>query len=662
MNVKSLFYATAGCLALTAVSASAQQVDDAARFGALPLVEQVSLSPSGTKVSLITRQADGRTLLAVIDTETGGELKGILTSPSAKEPLYKCDWATDNRLVCGISIQVNAYGKLMTFTRPLAVNADGSKLLQLMPRSSEKALGVAVYGGDIIDFNADKAGHILMSRVFVPESSTGSLVQRNEQGIGVEDVDVTSGARRIVEHPRKDARDYISDGQGNVRIMGQVDVGGTGMMTGRSRYYYRTADDRDWKPLSESQAVDNTSVGFIPEAVDSQKNVAYGFEADTDGLTKLYSIALDGSERKELVLSQPGIDVDSLITFGRTGRVVGASYATERRMVDYFDPALKKLSGALSKALPGNPSIAFIDASADENKIVVLASSDTNPGVFYLYDKQTHHLGEIAPYRGNLVGATLAEMKPVTFPAADGTMIPGYLTLPPGSTGKNLPAIVMPHGGPSARDEWGFDWLVQFYAARGYAVLQPNYRGSSGYGANWYQHNGFKSWKVAIDDVDDAGRWLVKQGIAAPDKLAIVGWSYGGYAALQSQVVDPDLYKAVVAVAPVTDLDALRDESQAFMNYRIVDQAIGRGSHIESGSPARHADRFKSPVLIFHGDRDENVAVGESRTMKSRLQSAGKQVEYAEFAGLDHYLDDSAARTKLLRDSDQFLRRTLGIK
>ncbi|MEE4452686.1 S9 family peptidase [Novosphingobium resinovorum] len=662
MTKRTLFYATAGWLALGASSVSAQQVDDAARFGALPQVEQVSLSPGGTKVSLLTRQPDGRSLLAVIDTETGGDVRGILSSPSADENLYHCDWATDTRLVCGIAIQTYAFGKLMTFTRPLAVNADGSKVLQLLPRGSDKALGVAVRGGELIDFNTSKPGHVLMTRVFVPESSTGSLVQRNEQGVGVEDVDVTSGARRIVEHGRKDARSYISDGLGNVRIMGQIDVGGTGMMTGRSRYYYRTADDREWKPLSEAKEADYTTRGFIPEAVDAKRNVVYGFDADQDGFTKLYSIALDGSARREVVLSRPGIDVDSIVTFGRTSRVVGASYATERRMVEYSDPELRKLSMALSKALPGNPAISFIDASADENKIVILAGSDTNPGVFYLYDKQTHHLGEIAPYRPNLVGAKLAEMKPISFPAADGTMIPGYLTLPLGSTGKNLPAIVMPHGGPSARDEWGFDWLVQFFAARGYAVLQPNYRGSSGYGADWYQHNGFKSWKVAIDDVDDAGRWLTREGIAAPGKLAIVGWSYGGYAALQSQVVDPDLYKAVVAVAPVTDLDAVRDEASGFTNYGIIDQAIGRGPHIENGSPARHADRFKAPVLLFHGDRDENVSVSESRMMKNRLQSAGKQVEYVEFSGLDHQLPDAAARTRLLSTSDAFLRKALKIE
>src|SRR3546814_3214520 len=138
----------------------------------------------------------------------------------------------------------------------------------------------------------------------------------------------------------------------------------------------------------------------------------------------------------------------------------------------------------------------------------------------------------------------------LTYPAADGVSIPAYLTLPPGKEAKNLPAIVLPHGGPAARDEWGFDWLSQYLASLGYAVLQPNYRGSAGYGADWLAKNGFQSWRTSVGDVTAGGKWLASQGIADPDRLATLGWSYGGYAALQSSVVAPDLFKAVVALAP----------------------------------------------------------------------------------------------------------------
>ena len=152
----------------------------------------------------------------------------------------------------------------------------------------------------------------------------------------------------------------------------------------------------------------------------------------------------------------------------------------------------------------------------------------------------------------------LAPVESITYPAADGTAIPAYLT------------IMMPHGGPGNRDEWGFDWLAQFFAHRGFVVLQPNFRGFTGYGEAWTHGNGFVGWRTSIGDVNDAGRWLVKQGMAAPGELAIVGWSYGDYAALQSAVLDPELYKAIVAIAPVTDLESLRAEGRDFTSFKLV--------------------------------------------------------------------------------------------
>ncbi len=299
--------------------------------------------------------------------------------------------------------------------------------------------------------------------------------------------------------------------------------------------------------------------------------------------------------------------------------------------------------------------MSIVDANDDESKILLIASSDVDPGTLYLYDKGTRSLAELLPLRQPLANRQMGAVQPVVYPAGDGTSIPGYLTLPVGGTGRNLKAIVMPHGGPGSRDEWGFDWLAQFFVARGYAVLQPNYRGSAGYGEAWYGRNGFQDWETAIGDVNDAGRWLVTQGIADPEKLAVVGWSYGGYAALQSQVVDPSLYKAVVAIAPVTDLEALREENRNFTSRLTVDEFIGRGPHVSAGSPARHAERFAAPVLLVHGTKDLNVGVGQSKLMRDRLNSAQKQVDYLEFEGLDHQLEHSQARAIMLKRINTFL-------
>ena len=164
--------------------------------------------------------------------------------------------------------------------------------------------------------------------------------------------------------------------------------------------------------------------------------------------------------------------------------------------------------------------------------------------------------------------------------AEDGTQIPACLTVPPGSDGTGLPTVVLPHGGPSARDEWEFDWLVQYLVHRGYAVLQPNFRGLSRYGSAWFQRNGFQSWTTAVGDVNVAGRWLVQTGVADADRLAVVGWSYGGYAALQSPVLDPDLFQAIVAIAPVRDLARLKEDARSYTSFRLVREFVGTGPHV----------------------------------------------------------------------------------
>jgi dipeptidyl aminopeptidase/acylaminoacyl peptidase len=316
----------------------------------------------------------------------------------------------------------------------------------------------------------------------------------------------------------------------------------------------------------------------------------------------------------------------------------------------------------LAKALPALPIIGIVDSSVDENKLLVFAGSDNNPGVYYLFDRKASQLQTLLAVRDELVDVPLASAAPIRYPAADGTMIPAYLTLPPGEKDpKNRPAIVMPHGGPAARDYWQFDWLAQYFAAQGYVVLQPNFRGSSGYGDAWFEQNGFKSWPVAIGDVLDAGRWLVAQGIADPAKLAVIGWSYGGYAALQAAVVDAKLFKAVVAIAPVTDLAALKEEHFGWSDYELVSGYIGAGPHLRDGSPIENAASIKVPVLLFHGAHDRNVSIQQSKRMAARLASVGGKCEIVTWPELDHQLEDSAARTQMLRKSAEFLRQSLGM-
>lgn len=643
-----------------AVPVTAEPSKQAKAFGAREFIQDISLSPDGKRVAIVEPDAGRGARLIVADFATGA-MTPVTSVSGDPERFDSCHWTNNTRIVCRIYGQTTDVGFLTGFTRMIAINADGSNPKMLSQVGSSRSLGPTLNGGRVIDWTGQgKGGSVLALRAFVPEETTGTRFASDAQGLGVESIDTVTAARRTIEPPRPMAIDYISDGRGTVRVMGLLTSATGGYMGETVAYSYRKPGERGWERLGTLQLGQNARSGFNPFAVDPDLNVVYGFD-DTDGFKKLARISLDGSLKKEIVVQRPGVDVDGLIQIGRQQRVVGASWAGEMREFTFFDPELKALAASLGKAIPNLPQIRFVDASADEQQLLLAASSDDNPGIYYIYDKASKKLEEVLPARPGLALAGLGKMKPVSYRAADGTMIPGYLTLPPNSTGKGLPAIVMPHGGPSARDEWGFDWLAQFFASRGYAVLQPNFRGSSGYGEAWFEKNGFQSWRTAVGDINDGGKWLLSQGIAAPGKIAIVGWSYGGYAALQSPALDPDLFKAIVAVAPVTDLEQLRTDSQMYVNFKLVDKFIGSGPHVREGSPARLAAGIKAPVLMFHGDRDQNVRIGQSRMMADRLRDAGKKVELVEYKGLAHSLDESAARIDLLDKSDTFLRTALGL-
>ncbi len=638
--------------------------DAAAAFGARPDIETLRLSPDGTSVAFVTPIQGQGSVVYTMSLTPGSKPKVAFYADGKPFRMNGCNWVASDRLVCATygllpdRINNNIAGHL-PFIRLYAVNADGTKPQLLSAPQSQYSAAFAEQDGAVIDWLPDQDGSVLMEQVHLPNVHPGSYVGSDISGLAVNLVDTRTLASKPVIPPRRDAAMFLTDGRGRVRIMGERNLLPDGRPTPEISYLYRTQDSDDWHELSRYNSTDNT--GFEPLAVDHDLNIVYGWKK-LNGRIALYSMSLDGSLHQDLVYSRPDVDLDGLVRIGRRNRVVGVSYSTEYPHTEFFADDIKQLLTALHQALPQEPLLTVTDSSADESKLLVFAGSDTDPGAYYILDRNSHALHKLLETRVKLEGVTLARVKPITYPAADGQMIPAYLTLPPGIDDPHgLPAIVMPHGGPSARDEWGFDWLAQFYAARGYVVLQPNYRGSSGFGDAWFRDNGFKAWEIAVGDVVASGRWLVKEGIADPAKLGIVGWSYGGYAALQSVAIDPTLFKAIIAIAPVTDLEALKREHGFFSNYYEVSEFIGAGPHMRDGSPINHADKFKQPVLLFHGTEDRNVSVEESRTMAAALKAAGAKCDLVIFEDHDHQLEDSAVRADMLRQSDAFLRHAFGM-
>lgn len=648
------------CVCVPALAQSTKPFDAATAFGARPSVHDLQLSPDGLTVSYVVPAPGAGTALETLSLADGAKPRMTLLASGNPERLEWCRWVSNSRLVCKIYAIIKDPAGLLGYTRLVAVNADGSNLKLLSRRDDVHSHGVAFSGGDIVDWLPGEDGAVLMAREYVPNDRSDSRLGSSEFGLGVDRLDTRDLSVKRVEPPSPNAVEYISDGRGTIRIMGTMSraetPGGNSVIT----YLYRTAGSRDWQRLGDYDFMDRT--GFDPVAVDPDLNVAYGFKKQ-DGRMAVFSVMLDGTSREQLVYANPEVDVSEILSTGRRRHVVGAAYATEMRHGVYFAPEVQQVVASLSRALPQEPLLEAVDSSADDDKMLIYAGRDTDPGVYYIFDRKAHRLQTFLVARSQLEGVKLADMRPVSFPAPDGAMIPGYLTLPPGvKDAKGLPAIVMPHGGPSDRDEWGFDWLSQFYAARGYAVLQPNFRGSSGYGDAWFEKNGFQSWRIAIGDVVAAGHWLVNQGIADPAKLGIVGWSYGGYAALQSAVVEPTLFKAVVAIAPVTDLPLLKEEARRWSNYALESRFVGEGAATHEGSPLEHAEAIKAPVLLFHAAMDRNVNIEQSQRMAARLKSAGDHCELVTWDNLDHQLDDSDARALMLSRSDAFLRQAFGMK
>lgn len=627
-------------------------VDLAERFGARPTVLDISLSPSGDRIAFLSPGGDLEEVLYVIDLEQGGQPRPIAVDSNPNGQLTYCDWASEEYLVCNFFGTSDIGEAVVSFNRIMIVNADGSGVRIMDAGGDHRSLGYGQYGGTILSLDVEgEPNSVLVQRYVAPRFQTGSLVRSRSDGLSVERIDLDTLGSSDVIRARSGSVGYLTDETGTVRIMGTMSRGGGG---------YVRNDDIEWSYVPagrsgfESLAPDRDLEDMWVAGVDAALDVAYVLGEEGD-YRSLYRMPMDGSGRSTLLLPGDGYDIDGVLRIGRRGRIIGATYATDRRHFTYFDQEMLGLSNELGLALPGQPLIQFAGADRDERMLLVLASSDTNPGMYYLLDSSTYQMSEVLPVRTELEGITLSQVQSVSFPARDGTQIPAYLTLPPGSNGRGLPAIVMPHGGPEARDEWGFDWLAQFFAQSGYAVLQPNFRGSTGYGSAWQMENGFQSWRTAIGDILDGGRWLVSEGIAESGQVAVAGWSYGGYAALQAEASEPDVFGAVLAIAPVTDLGRLRDDARNYSNFPIVSDFIGRGEHIESGSPTRNAERFNSPVLLVHGLHDQTVPYQHSRLMRDALEDDGRPVELLEFADLDHSLADSSARTTLLREAAEFL-------
>jgi dipeptidyl aminopeptidase/acylaminoacyl peptidase len=298
--------------------------------------------------------------------------------------------------------------------------------------------------------------------------------------------------------------------------------------------------------------------------------------------------------------------------------------------------------------------------------LLVLAAGGTLPGSYFILTrgKNTASLEPLGGIRPDIPSSALAPVTPISYRTRDGLTIHGYVTLPPGRSMSDktpIPFVVLPHGGPSTRDVLGFDYLAQMIASRGYGVLQPNYRGSRGYGGD-FEKAGFAQWGLKMqDDVTDGTQWLIDRKLADPGRICIVGWSYGGYTALMGAIKTPKLYRCAASMAGVTDLRRRLDRAN---QSRFADINLPRFDSdpaiIEANSPVLHADRIQIPIFLAHGRRDFTVSVADSEAMEDALRRLGKPVETLYFDDDDHYLFREEDRIAFLKALEGFLAANLG--
>ncbi len=385
------------------------------------------------------------------------------------------------------------------------------------------------------------------------------------------------------------------------------------------------------------------------------------------GRDKMAIVELDPRAGKEMrVLYQhPEVDVVQVMLSRHRKLIEGVAYVTDRLHYAFFDPRREHIQKILETQLDGQ-DIAIVDRSKDESCLLVNADSDRNPGSYYVYEAGTEKLtrrANIAPW---IKPGYLAEMKPIQYTSRDGKTIHGYLTLPVGLAPRRLPAVVNPHGGPEYRDSWGYSAQVQFLANRGYAVLQMNFRGSSGYGRSFWEA-GFKQWgRGAMQhDITDGVRWLIEQDIADPKRIAIYGGSYGGYAALAGLTFTPELYAAGISYVGPSNLFTLFASIPPYWElgrqewYAKVGDPEKDKELLTSISPLFHVDQIKAPLFVVQGANDPRVKKAESDQIVSALRKRGIEVPYMVKANEGHGFRNQENQFDFYRAMEAFLASSL---
>ncbi len=481
-----------------------------------------------------------------------------------------------------------------------------------------------------------------------------SMNKRDPKVFDVYHMKISTGEMKMIaENPGNISR-WLTDHDGKLRVASTTDGVSTSLL-------YRETEEDSFRIVLTTSYKESADPLFFTF---DNKNV---YAASNLGRDKSAIVRFDLATGKEIdiIFEHPEVDVYSL-RYSRDRKVITyANYDRAKPDRIFFDDIMKGIYARVQAEFGERYHAVITSSSRKEDKFLIRTYSDRSLGAYYFYDINTDKLRKLTDVSPWLNEEELCEMQSITYVSRDGETIHGYLTLPRGKEAKGLPVVVHPHGGPWARDRWGFDPGVQFLANRGYAVLQMNFRGSTGYGRRWWEIS-FKQWgRTMQDDITDGVKWLIGDGIADPKRIGIYGGSYGGYATLAGITFTPDQYACAIDYVGVSNLFTFMESIPPYwkpyleMLYDMVGHPQKDSLDLRAASPVFHVDRIKSPLLVAQGAKDPRVKKSESDQIVEALRGRGVEVEYLVKENEGHGFRNEENRFEFYEAMEKFLARHL---
>jgi acetyl esterase/lipase len=662
-------------LALVAIPVQAQEWMKAASLSPTPKLPVSALaqlgrfsgpdvSPDGKRIAFLSA-INGRNHVVIKPLDPALGAAAVL-APSLPAYEYRwVKWANSERVLVGLGTQWSraystfdntSFDTRSRETRLISVRYDGKNVVNMFkPKKSDR---VGSRFGEVTNMtNVKNQDNVIHTTPADPDTFLLSAYEdySTDVGASIRKVDVATGSYKIIQVARSNIHGFETDLAATPRLGWGANYSGNMSLPFLA---YKSPDGDGWVNFDKSLLLldEVTFVGFMPDP-----HFAYVL-APMDGRRSLVKFDMVQQKITSTLYRDSYSDVENVYR-DETGNVIGVEMAGTKKRDVLLDPVWEKRFSGLAKALP-NQRLSIVSISNDGKFMVLHGASATEPGIYFLYEVGKKTLEPLEYDYAGLGPDNAAYRQSVTYRARDGLDIEAFLTLPRGVQPKNLPTVILPHGGPWANDDITYDWWSQFLANRGYAVLQPNFRGSTGYGQA-FMDKGNGQWGLTMqDDLTDGVAWLVKNTVTDKNRVCIVGGSYGGYAALMAAVKTPDVFKCASSLNGVSDiLQLLGDDNGRFKSEqtsRMIGDRDKDRARLRETSPINSVDRIRIPIQLVHAKNDLRVDIKQSQRMRDKLQAAGKAVEYVEIERGEHWLENEPARLTYLTALEAFLSKHLG--